>query len=86
MYVFIGKPLDQLESEKYDRENFIPCLKCNFIIPLDSLDDHFCTPKNKREELLKRSKFSEKTSKEFPSVITQITLELFLILKITKIF
>ena len=65
----ICKTVDQQESEKYDRENFIPCLKCNFIIPLDSLNDHFCIPKNKREELIKRSKFSLKTTKEFPSVI-----------------
>lgn len=37
----ICKPIYEQESEKYDKENFIHCYKCEFVVPLEKACDHW---------------------------------------------
>lgn len=37
----ICKPIYEHEAEKYDRENFIRCHKCEYVVPLEAEEKHW---------------------------------------------
>ena len=37
----ICKPIYKREAEQYDRENFIHCHKCEYVVPLEAIEKHW---------------------------------------------